>query len=384
MKIIGCIPAKGTSSRTPNKNLQEILGVPLFLWAANNLNRVLPKEDIYIDSDSEEILALAKENGFNTMKRPSELATNATDGNKLMLWQASQVYADIYIQHLPPMVFLKEKTLIKSLDLIIEQNYDSVFAVMKEQLYLWSEDKALYDINNLPNSFTLPTTIIETMGLYISKRETLLNSKLRISDKWAMVEVDRYEALDIDYPEDLEFARVISRGLNSNSEYIRGIEAFSKIKNVKMIVIDIDGVMTDGGMYYSENGNESKKFNTKDGMAIKGLIKEGYIIAFLSSGQNINIINNRAKLFGVQKVYAGHEKKHIILDKWLNEMNINYSEVVYIGDDINDIEAMSKCQIKVCPKDSVKKVQTIANIILEKNGGEGCIREFVDKYIKEL
>ena len=106
MKIVGFIPAKGSSTRTPAKNMQKVLGVPLFLWAANNLNKVLDKQDIYIDSDSEEILAIAKKHGFNTIKRPIELATNATDGNQLLQWQAKNVDADIYIQHLPPMIFL--------------------------------------------------------------------------------------------------------------------------------------------------------------------------------------------------------------------------------------------------------------------------------------
>jgi len=381
MRIVGCIPAKGSSTRTPSKNLQEVLGVPLFLWAANNLNRVLPKKDIYIDSDSDDILELAQKHGFNTIKRPDELATNATDGNQLMMWQAKNVDADIFIQHLPPMLFLKEETLRKGIDLIIEKNYDSAFAVMKEQLYLWDDNGPKYDLKNLPNSFTLPTTTIETMGLYITTKKSLLESELRVGNKTSMIEIDKYEAIDIDYPTDLEFARVVSKGLGFNSEYTKGISSFYKYKNIKLIIIDIDGVMTDGGMYYTENGDEMKKFNTKDGMAIKNIIKNGMQIGFLSSGKNINIIQNRADLLGVQNVYAGYEKKTKILDEWIDKLNISYEQVAYIGDDINDIDAMSKCKIKACPNDAVSSIKDIVDIVLSRNGGEACVREFIDKYI---
>ena len=116
MKIVGIIPAKGSSSRTINKNRQKVLNVPLFLWAANNLNRVLDRSDIYIDSDSKEILSLAKYYGFSIIERPSNLATNATNGNELLQWEASNVKADLYIQHLPPMIFLKKDTLKKGMD----------------------------------------------------------------------------------------------------------------------------------------------------------------------------------------------------------------------------------------------------------------------------
>lgn len=381
MKIVGFIPAKGSSTRTPAKNMQKVLGVPLFLWAANNLNKVLDKQDIYIDSDSEEILAIAKKHGFNTIKRPVELATNATDGNQLLQWQAKNVDADIYIQHLPPMIFLRESTIRNGLDFVVNKGCSSAFAVMKEQLYLWTENGPTYDLNNLPNSFTLPTTIVETMGFYVTTKEHLKRTGLRIDANSAMIQIDKFEAIDIDYPEDLEFARAVAKGLNMDSEYTQGIYTFYRDCRIKLIVLDVDGVMTDGGMYYSEQGDEFKKFNTKDGMAIKRAIKEGYKIAFLSSGQNTNLIHNRAKLLGVEYVYAGYENKKQILHNWLQELNISFEEVAYIGDDINDIDVMIECRLKACPNDAIPKVKNVVDIILQNKGGNACVREFIDTYI---
>ena len=133
MKIIGIIPAKGTSTRVKEKNFREILGLPIYLWAANNLRRVLPRKDIYIDSESDRILTVCSKLGFGTIKRPKELATNKTDGNQLLTWESSQIDADVYIQHLPPMLFLRKLTLTTMINNIMN-GYDSSTTVYKQKI----------------------------------------------------------------------------------------------------------------------------------------------------------------------------------------------------------------------------------------------------------
>ena len=150
---------------------------------------------------------------------------------------------------------------------------------------------------------------------------------------------------------------------------------------IKFLVLDIDGVLTDGGMYYTENGDEFKKFNTKDGMGIKLVLKKGIEIGFISSGKNENIINSRAKLLGVKYVYVGLGEKLDVLRKWCSVMKITYADVAYIGDDINDLLILSSVGFSACPLDAVDKVKKVAKIKLKKNGGEGCVREFIDKYV---
>ncbi len=150
----------------------------------------------------------------------------------------------------------------------------------------------------------------------------------------------------------------------------------------KFLVTDIDGVLTDGGMYYTESGDEFKKFNAKDGMAIKILLSEGYQVGFLSSGTNSNIINNRAKTIGVEYVMTGTWKKLEQLKKWCEELNILLENVAYIGDDLNDLEVIKAVGLSACPADAVDEIKKEADIILTKKGGEACLREFVDNYIK--
>ncbi|HXP50050.1 MAG TPA: HAD-IIIA family hydrolase [Bacteroidia bacterium] len=160
------------------------------------------------------------------------------------------------------------------------------------------------------------------------------------------------------------------------------LETKNKVaKNIKLLVIDIDGVLTDGGMYYTENGDELKKFNTKDGLAIKRLVKNGMQIAFLSNGKNSALIESRAKLLGVQKTYVGFDEKEKILDKWVKELKISYKNVAYVGDDINDLKVIRKAGFSACPADAIDAIKQNATIILTRNGGDACVREMIDNYL---
>jgi YrbI family 3-deoxy-D-manno-octulosonate 8-phosphate phosphatase len=380
-KIAAFIPAKGTSNRVPSKNRQEILGVPMYLWAANNLARVLPNEDIYIDSDCEETLSGARSRGFGTIKRPAELATNATDGNQMMMWQVSNVEAEIYIQHLPPMIFLRAETIKAALSKVVDGGCASSFAVYKTQHYHWDKNGPCYDLKNIPNSVTLEPSITEGMGLYVVRRDRFLQEKKRIIAPFATVDLDHYERIDIDTPDDLSYARTVAKGLGLGTPWTMGLEKMRQRFRPKLLVVDIDGVLTDGGMYYTERGDEMKKFNTKDGLATKRVVSSGIHVAFLSSGINANLIRSRAALLGVNLVHVGTEPKRNILEQWCKNMQIEPANIAYIGDDVNDLEVMRIVGFTACPRDAVEEIKIISTVVLSTCGGNGCLREFVDKYL---
>lgn len=154
--------------------------------------------------------------------------------------------------------------------------------------------------------------------------------------------------------------------------------------NFKFLALDIDGVLTDSGMYYTESGDEMKKFSAKDGLAIRTLTAAGKYVGFISSGTNSVIIQRRAELLGVQKICTGTWKKTEILEKWCNELNIDFENVAYVGDDVNDLPVIQKAGLSACPADAVPLVKEAVHIVLSKNGGEGCVREFIDKYVMEI
>lgn len=151
--------------------------------------------------------------------------------------------------------------------------------------------------------------------------------------------------------------------------------------NIKLFGCDVDGTLTDAGMYYTENGDELKKFNTRDGMGIK-LLRESGIITLIITSENTKIVENRAKKLKVDYLYQGVQNKLEIIEDLLKKLNIDKSEFAYIGDDINDKEILEFAGLKACPNDAMEIIKNIDNIlIMSKKGGEGTVREFIDCYI---
>ena len=154
-----------------------------------------------------------------------------------------------------------------------------------------------------------------------------------------------------------------------------------KLDKIKLLVLDVDGVMTDGGMYFTEGGDQFKKFNTKDGMAIIHLTKNDFEVAIISSGFKGEAVIKRAEMLGIQNCSVNREPKIERLQAICEKLNIGYENVAIIGDDINDLEVMKAVGLSVCPLDAVPVVKSQVDIVLTMKGGTGCVREFIDQYI---
>jgi 3-deoxy-D-manno-octulosonate 8-phosphate phosphatase (KDO 8-P phosphatase) len=155
------------------------------------------------------------------------------------------------------------------------------------------------------------------------------------------------------------------------------------MKKIKLFLSDVDGVMTDGGMYYTESGDEFKKFNTIDGMGFQ-LLREAGIKTGIITSESTTIVERRATKLKIDFLYQGKgfgNKLTAALEICALE-NIQLDEVAYIGDDINCIELLSNVGMAACPSSASKKVKEIPNIIvLEKAGGQGAVREFAEMII---
>ena len=154
-----------------------------------------------------------------------------------------------------------------------------------------------------------------------------------------------------------------------------------QLKNIKLLILDIDGVMTDAGMYFMESGDQMKKYNAKDGMAIMALTKQKFHVGIISSGFKLEMVKARADLLNIQHVYVGREPKMDILNQWCAELELTLAEVAIIGDDINDLPVMRSVGFSACPSDAVPEVKKQVDLVLTKKGGQGCVREFIDHYL---
>lgn len=151
---------------------------------------------------------------------------------------------------------------------------------------------------------------------------------------------------------------------------------------IKLIVLDVDGTLTDGKLYISNSGEEMKAFNVKDGLAITKALALGKEVAIIT-GKTSNIVSLRAKELGIKEVHQGIKNKIVVLDEILKKYNITYENVAYMGDDLIDLEVMKKSKLSGAPKDSVAEILEIADFISTKNGGEGAVREFIEYILKK-
>lgn len=181
------------------------------------------------------------------------------------------------------------------------------------------------------------------------------------------------EAIADEYGTDL-YSLLFKRSFSTN-------HLTEKLSEIKLLILDVDGVMTDGGMYFTESGEQIKKFNTKDGMAIIHLTKSDFQVAIISSGFKEEPVTTRAEMLGIQHCYVGREPKIHILSGICEKIGISLKEVAIIGDDINDLEVMRNVGLSFCPNDAVDVVKQQVDVVLTKNGGGGCVRELIDFFI---
>jgi len=151
---------------------------------------------------------------------------------------------------------------------------------------------------------------------------------------------------------------------------------------IKLIVLDVDGCLSDGSLYYSAEGVESKAFNVKDGLGITTWIKCGNRVAIIT-GRESAIVKKRAAELGIEHLYQGVKNKLQVLNELLESLGVSYEEVGVIGDDLNDYEMLRKAGRSFTPQDGAVQIQSIVQTQLTSFGGRGAVREMIDMLVKE-
>jgi YrbI family 3-deoxy-D-manno-octulosonate 8-phosphate phosphatase len=152
---------------------------------------------------------------------------------------------------------------------------------------------------------------------------------------------------------------------------------YAQCKQVKLLVLDVDGTMTDGTVYYSANGEELKRFSIRDGMGIELLRIANIPVAIITS-ENSNIVRARASKLNIENVLLGSRNKKQSLIELIEKLGVALEEVAYIGDDVNDIQALEIAGVSACPADANKYVKYVCDYICQSDGGRGAVREVVE------
>ena len=151
----------------------------------------------------------------------------------------------------------------------------------------------------------------------------------------------------------------------------------ARLRSVRMLAMDVDGVLTDAGMYYTESGDELKKFTTRDGMGIKLLQAAGLVTAFITR-EKTAIVERRGQKLAVPEVHQGVDDKLAVLTTLAKKYGLTLDQAAYIGDDVNDLEALRAVGFSAAPADAMPSVLKAVHYVCKKKGGEGAVREVAD------
>ena len=384
-KVIAFIPVRGGSKSIPLKNIKPFCGKPLVYWNIAALEQSQYIDQIIVATDSDEIEKTVEKFNFSKVKiyrRSRENACDTASTESVMLEYINKTnlaHDNIFMLVQATSPLTETKHFNEALDIYLHRNnqYDSMLTCVRNYRFFWNENGTSqnYDYKNRPRRQNFKGELMENGAFYINTVKNILESGNRLSGKIGIYEMPEYTATEIDEPDDwIILENLMRKHVLSNSQPT----------NIKLFLSDVDGVLTDGGMYYSESGDELKKFNTRDGMAFQ-LLREAGIKTGIITSENTKIVENRANKLKIDYLYQGKREggKLSAALEICNQLNISLDEVAYIGDDINCLELLNAVGLKACPNDATSKVRQIPGIIkLDSKGGTGCVREFVEILLK--
>ncbi len=377
-KYVAFVPVRCGSKSIPLKNIKEIAGKPLVYWVVDSANNSELIDKVYVSTDCEEIKRVV--NRFNLDKvvvidRSAETATDTASTELAMLEFADKYEFEniVLLQATSPLTSYND--IDNAIRIYETGGYDSLLSVVRQKRFIWKEkDEEIipvnYDFNRRPRRQEFEGFLVENGAIYITNRTNLLKTGNRLNGRIGFYEMPEYTYYEVDEEYDWHIVEMLLRKYRCNFN-----------KRIKLFLSDVDGVLTDGGMYYSAEGEILKKFNAKDGMGF-GLLKKQGIKTGIITKERSEIVKRRCEKLNLDYCYIGIEDKREILDEIIEKERIGYDEIAYIGDDINDVEVLKIVGISFAPKDAVFEIRSIVDVIVNKNGGEGAVREAIEYILK--
>lgn len=374
---VAFIPVRGGSKSIPLKNIKEICGKPLVYWTVNAAEGCPYIDKIYVATDSDKIKEAVEKFNFKktvVIGRSEASATDTASTESAMLEFAENYEFDniVLIQATSPL--LTSEDLTKGFALFESDGTDSVLSAVRQKRFNWQLDEndfaspTNYDVFNRPRRQEFDGYLVENGAFYITKKEDLLRSKNRVSGKMRAVEMCEDTFFEIDEPSDWLIIEALMKK--------KGLDK-TDIPEIKMFLTDCDGCLTDAGMYYSEKGDELKKFNTKDGMAF-GIMRSKGVLTGIVTSESVDLNRRRAEKLKLDILEAGAKDKVSVVKRLSEHYNIPLENICYIGDDINDTGVFDIVGFSACPADAIALAKSKAKYVAKSKGGEGVIREVCD------
>ena len=386
-KVIAFIPVRGGSKSIPLKNIKPLCGKPLVCWNIEALEACPQVDEVIVATDSDEIWKTVESRDYKKTKLYRRSAENACDSastESVMLEYikyANLPEDDIFMLVQATSPLTESVHFSEALQKYSAGVYDSMLTCVRNYRFFWNEDGSSinYDYMNRPRRQNFSGMLMENGAFYINTVGKILSNGNRLGGKIGIYEMPEYTATEIDEPDDWMILEKLMR------KYKSDFQKPSKKSSIKLFVTDIDGTLTDGGMYYSENGDELKKFNTRDGMGL-GMLREAGLKTAIVTSEDRELNRRRAEKLKVDFLVQGKREggKVAAVTEIADKLSITLKEVAYIGDDVNCYELLSQVGLAACPADACEKVKGINGIIvMKRNGGSGCVRELCEMIINE-
>jgi len=402
--ILALIPARGGSKGIPRKNIRLFAGYPLIAWSIAAAKRSELVTRVIVSTDDEEIAAVAREWGAETpFLRPAEFAQDKTTDlpvfEHALKWlsDVEGYRPDILIQ-LRPTSPIRPRTMVDdAINILLgHADADSVRGVVpaaQNPFKMWrfnGEDKPLkplLGVEGIPEPYNAPRQILppaywQTGHIDAIRISTITQKNSLTGDVVYPLMIDPKYTVDIDTLSDwAKYESLVYSGLDMVSP---GKQRNLMPGTVRLIICDFDGVVTDNHVITDQDGRESVTASRSDSMHIKTLREKGVELIILSSEAN-PVVLARTKKMGVEAIHnAGMQNKGRVMREVLEQKNVKAENVIYIGNDLNDLPCFEIAGWSVAVADAYPDVLRAADHVLTRNGGHGAVRELCEIVLKNL
>ena len=382
MDILAIIPARGGSKGIPDKNLRQVGGRSLL---ARTIHTVLESRfvtEVAVTTESRRIAEEARAAGACVIERPSSLASDTASSEAALIHAAEQyqaIEALAFLQCTSP--FLTADELDRTIAAVVEGGADVAFTAVPSHGFLWrrQDDGSVRGINHDPSvrmrRQDRPTGLLETGAAYVMKTAGFLDAQHRFFGRIVAVEVDPRRAMEIDTPDDLEIARELASMLDVESLPLH-------LPIPRLLALDFDGVFTDNRVHVDEDGTESVICHRGDGHGLSVLTEHLPVVVF--STERNPVVAARCEKLGLPYTQGLGDHKVDALRRYCREHDINLADVMFVGNDVNDLDCLRSVGYAVVVADAVAEAKSIAQAVTSRTGGDGALREIADALLSQL
>ena len=376
---VAIIPARGGSKGVPRKNVQRVGGIPLIERAVRAAAAASAVDLVVVSTDDDEIAAVSEAAGARVIRRPPEIAGDTASSESALLHVLDELAAAgqsvdtvVFVQATSP--FIPSAGIEEAVAHIREDRFDSVFSAHETYGFLWrradNDDAAAinHDAAHRPRRQDREPHYLETGAFYAFRADGFRDAQHRFFGRIGIVEVPELTAIEIDDAQQLAAASALA-SLIDEPEPIAA----------KVVVTDFDGVHTDDCVLIDSAGGEQVRVSREDGMGVSRLRRAGIPMLILSTEVN-PVVRARADKLQVP-VLHGIEDKASALAEWAAEHEISLADVVYLGNDVNDLGAMRLVGWPVAVANAHPEVRAGARAVLTRRGGDGAVRELIERVL---